>query len=109
MKNLFKLNVFFVGLPIALCLIGVFKEEFLFWGLISTMLTGLFQVIAGIKLLSEEPKDIRLRIYIISVIIFFTLWIINTKIGYNDIIMYVLFPIPLLLAFYLSIIIYKKS
>lgn len=108
MKNLFKLNLFFVGMPITICLLGFFNEAFLFWGLLSTILTGLFQLIIGFAMLIDEPKNKYLQIYILVVIAFFLIWYLNSLIGYNNLITYFLFAVPPILAFYLTFIIYKK-
>jgi apolipoprotein N-acyltransferase len=108
MKNLFKLNLAFVGFPILLCLIGIIDENFLFWGLISTMLTGLFQVIVGFGMLRDEPNDKYLQVYAAGVILFFITWFVNAQIGYNNILTFTLIPIPAILAMYLTFIIYKK-
>ena len=108
MKNVFKLNLFFIGFPILLCLIGLLDENFIFWGLLSTILTGLFQVIVGVGMLVDEPKDKRLQIYIAAVVLFFTIWLLNTQFDSNDFITYCSFGIPPCLALYLTFIIYKK-
>ncbi|MES2545417.1 MAG: hypothetical protein V4548_11060 [Bacteroidota bacterium] len=109
MKNLNKLNYFFVGLPITLCLIGIINQEFLLFGLLFSMLTGIFQVIAGMGMLIKEPNNKYLKTYVIAVIIFFLLWFINSKIGYQNTITFILIGTPPILAIYLSIIIYKKA
>ena len=109
MKNLNYLNYFFVGFPIALCLIGFADNDFLCFGLLSTTLKGLFQVIVGIKMLQDEPNDKNLQIYIIAVIAFFATLFIISKVGLYDWINYILLSVPPILAIYLSIIIYKKQ
>jgi apolipoprotein N-acyltransferase len=108
MKNLFKLNLVFVGFPIALCLMGFIDQNLLFWGLISTMLTGLFQVVVGIGMLRDEPNDKYLQVYVAAVVLFFITWFINFLIGYINAITFCLIPIPAILALYLTFIIYKK-
>jgi hypothetical protein len=110
MKNANKLNLAVVGLPIILALFGIVETSFLFFALISTILTGFVQVIIGLAMLIDEPMNKKLQVYIFSVIIFFFLWfgISNSKI-ISDKIYYLLFVIPILLAMFLSYIIYKKS
>ena len=73
------------------------------------MLTGFVQVIIGLKMLIDEPKDRKLKVYIGSVILFFLLWylIANTSFDTEEI-YYFLFLIPIFLASFLSYIIYKK-
>lgn len=48
MKLIFRLNILAIGLPILLGLVGTIFNIFLFYALLSTMLTGLIQVVLGI-------------------------------------------------------------
>ena len=113
MKSLNYLNYFFVGLPVTLILLGFLidpqRGNLIGYGLFSTILTGLFQVIICIKMLIDEPKDKYLKTYIVSVILFFLMWLINVQLLYSDIIYFILLFIPPILALFLSIIIYKKT
>lgn len=109
MKQIYYLNLFAVGLPIALCLAGIFNEIFLFYGLLSTMLTGLIQIVLGVNMLIDEPKDRSLKIYFFSIVLFFLLWILAAYNNhYLDKLSYVLLAIPPILAVYLTLIIIKK-
>lgn len=112
MKTLKYLNTFAISLPIALLIIGTIINDaagnWIGFALFSTMLTGLIQVLLGLFLLIKNLKNKHLRTYIISVILFFLLWYINAEINYLNIITFILFPIPLILATYFSLIIYKK-
>jgi hypothetical protein len=112
MKTLKYINTFAIGLPLILLSIGfIINDAAGNWigsALFSTILTGLIQVLLGLFLLYKNPKNKHLRIYIVSVIVFFLLWFIDVKIFYSDILSYILFSIPLILAIYFSIIIYKK-
>jgi hypothetical protein len=109
MKNIYRLNLVVVGIPIVLGLLGTVFNILFFYALISTMLTGFVQVIIGLKMLIDEPKDRKLKVYIGSVILFFLLWylIANTSFDTEEI-YYFLFLIPIFLASFLSYIIYKK-
>ncbi|MGJ8592511.1 MAG: hypothetical protein ACSHXF_08180 [Aquaticitalea sp.] len=109
MRIAHHLNLFAVGLPVMLCLLGILDEQFLFYGLISTMLTGFIQVIIGIKLFLDEPKNKCLQIYLISVAVFFFLWVVfaNAQ-NYFKPLIYILLAMPPTLAIYLTIIIIKK-
>jgi hypothetical protein len=110
MKNINYLNYFAVGLPLfILVTYPIFNEGALVFALLSTMLTGLIQVILGIKMLLDEPKDKNLKIYITIVILFFILLFITARMQNNEIIKYLLFTFPPLLAIYLSLIINKKA
>lgn len=106
MKNLNYLNYFFVGLPTALCLLGLIDGAFMYFGLLFTMCTGFFQVVVGIKLLVNEPENWYLRAYIICVVLFFALAFSSYE---NRQFIYFIYAIPTLLAIYLSVIIYKKA
>ncbi|MBF7090731.1 hypothetical protein IUY40_04130 [Flavobacterium sp. ALJ2] len=109
MKAINYLNFFFVGLPVVLGIAGIIHEVFPILGILATILTGLFQVIIAIKMIIDEPHDKNLQIYITSVILYFTTCITFPKIEYIPILKYGLVLIPILLAIYLSVIIYKKT
>ena len=109
MKNVFKLNLFFVGIPIILCLFGLINESYFYLGLISTILTGIFQVVISIKMIQDEPNDKNIKIYLAGVILFFFSLFIVSKIGLYDWINYIFLTIPPILAIYLSVIIYNKQ
>ena len=113
MKAINYLNYFFIGLPILLVAMGIIIPniggELVCCGLLSTMLTGLFQLIFGIKMLIDEPEDKDLQSYICGVIFFFLLWIVNAVIAHFDFIYYILFATPIILAIYFSTITYKKA
>ena len=68
-----------VGLPLAMALFGwLFYEGLWFWGLLFTMLTGGFQVVAGIGMFIDGScRNKYVGIYLITVAIFFALWIIT--------------------------------
>ena len=108
MKNLFRLNLAFIGFPILLCLLGIFDPSFVFWGFLSTILTGLFQVVVGIGMLKDAPKDKNLQRYAALVVLFFFGWLACSFIDYGDIPMNFLFALPPFLAAYLTYIIYQK-
>ena len=104
------LNTFAIALPFAILITyPVIKENAFLFALLSTMLTGFLQFSIGVKMLVDNPQRLSLQIYMIGVVLFFLLWLVNHLIDYNDIITYLLFPSPLMLAIYLSIIIYKKQ
>jgi phosphatidylserine synthase len=113
MKNLNYLNYFFVGLPITLILMGFLIDphqgNLIGYGLFSTILTGLFQVVIGIQMLIDEPKNKSLKIYTVSVILFFLIWLLNVQFLNSDILYFILLFIPPVLSLFLSIIIYKKA
>ncbi len=109
MEKIKYLNLFAIGLPITILITyPMFKEGAFAFAALSTILTGFIQVIIGLHLVIHDPSNKFLHIYFGSVIAFFSIWYINSLIDYNDIITFSLLPIPLLLAIYLTIIIYKK-
>lgn len=108
MKNLFYLNLFFVGFPILLCTMGILDETLIFWGLISTMLTGLFQLIVGFGMYFDDPKDKMLQWYVGLVLLFFGCWLLSAFIETKFLLTPFLFALPPALALFLTYIIYKK-
>lgn len=110
MKIIKIINTIAILIPlIILAFYPIFKEDAIYLSLYSTMITGFLQVALGIILLIENPKNSYFISYILIVILFFGLWYFNLNIYYSDILTYLLFPIPLLLAIYLSILIYKRE
>jgi len=109
MKAIKYLNTFAIGLPILIALLGFIDIDYIGTALVSTILTGFIQVVLSLLLLYYSPKNKYLQIYITTVILFFTLWCLNINIFHSDFLTFLLFPIPLLLAIYLSSIIYKKE
>nr|WP_294784725.1 hypothetical protein [uncultured Flavobacterium sp.] len=109
MKTIEKLNTFAIGLPMLILLTyPIVKEGALFYALLSTIITGFVQVLLGIKLIFEQPKNRYIQIYIAGVILFFLLCIVQIEI-YNEYLRFLLLSFPPILAIYLSIIIYKKA
>lgn len=109
MKAIKYLNTFAVGLPILIGLFGLINENYIGTALVSTMLTGFIQVVLGLLLLYYNPKNNYLQLYMVTVILFFLLWYLNAEHIYSEYLTFFLIPMPLLLALYLSIIIYKKE
>lgn len=110
MKAIKNTNTFAIGLPFALLLTyPIFKEVALILALCSIMLTGFLQFSIGVKMLVDNPHDKNLQAYMAGVVSFFIIWYINHYLNYNVFLNYILVPTPLLLAIYLSTIIYKKQ
>lgn len=113
MKKLKILNTIAIGTPLFLAILSVVINDsagnYMSYALFSTILTGLIQVILGVYLLFNDNKNIKLIIYLVTVFIFFMMWFLNSNCFSSDILTYILFPIPLVLAIYLSIIIYAKD
>ena len=113
MKAINYLNYFFVGTPVLLIAFGILTNEssgnITGSGFLFLIVTGLFQVVFGIKMLIDEPKDKSLQYYIKGVGCFFTIWIINGVFLSYEIIYFILFTMPFILAIYFSTITYKKA
>lgn len=110
MTALQKMNTLALAIPFTIVITyPVFKEGAIIFALLSTILTGLIQFSIGVKKLIDNPKDTTIQIYIAAVILFFALWFFNHFIGYNNFMNYILVPVPLILAIYLSILIYKEQ
>ncbi|MFZ0598446.1 MAG: hypothetical protein WAM46_15790 [Flavobacterium sp.] len=110
MKTTLQLNTFAVGLPLLILLTyPIAKEGALFYAMLATAITGFIQVLLGIKLIFEEPRNRYIQIYIGGVIMFFLLCFIQIVIYYSESLRIILLTMPAVLAIYLSIIIYKKA
>ncbi|NHN27879.1 hypothetical protein FIA58_019555 [Flavobacterium jejuense] len=109
MKAIKYWNTFAIGLPIVLLFLGCISEAFLFYAALSTMLTGIIQVVLGLKMLFKNPENKSLQLYAGSVGLFFMTWVINAGLDYIDIVTYILVPIPFILLVYLSVIIYNSK
>lgn len=108
MRTIKNINTFALALPFIIFLSAVvFGEGAIFFALLSPIITGFLQVLLGIKMLVDNPKDKNLKLYISGVCFFFGFWFVNHLIDYNDFLTFILFPIPLILAIYLSVQIYK--
>lgn len=109
MRRIHYFNLFAIGLPIVLALVGFIIEDFFFYALISTMLTGFIQVVLAMCLFFDDPKDTNIKIYLGSVITYFSLWlIIGSRVLNSGYLNYILILTPLTLAIYLTVIIFKK-
>ncbi|OIV43293.1 hypothetical protein [Flavobacterium johnsoniae] len=113
MKAINYLNYFFVGLPLLLVVLGILTKEsngnLIGTGLLFTILTGLFQLVFGIKMLIDEPQDKNLKYYFRGVVLFFSLWLINGLIFNIEIVYFIIFILPIILAIFFSTITYKKA
>ncbi len=110
MKLLHYLNLFFVGLPILLALIGIFEDDFLVFALLSTLLTGGYQTLMGLLLFITNADNPRLRVYAVSVLGYFVLAFVYSHWNFHEYVIfnYLLIGIPPILAIYFSAILYKK-
>jgi hypothetical protein len=101
-------NAIAIMLPFFLAIFGIIDNTMFLFAILSTILTGIIQVIISLIMLFNDPLDRFLQIYVVAVVFFFVTWFVNSQTGYNNIITYCLLPIPIVLAIYLTIIIHKK-
>lgn len=109
MKDLKTTNTIAILIPLALFIIGFIEEGFFYLAAYSTMLTGLIQLIIGIIFWIKYNSNLHIKIYFISVTLFFGLWYHNENIYYMDKLTWPLIYSPLVLCIYISAIIYTKK
>ena len=109
MKALKNLNTFALLLPLGIGLLGVIDESMLLIACLSTMITGLIQVLIGLFFWFLQKKNTYILIYLVTVIFFFTTWYFNSTKIHNNTLDGFLFMTPPLLAVYLSVIIYSQK
>ena len=107
MKAIKYWNTFAIGLPITLGLLGFTLNTLWYFAGLAIILTGLIQVIIGLKMLFDNPENKYLQIYAGSVGLFFITWVIDAGLDYLEILTYILVPIPFILMVYLTVIIYN--
>jgi hypothetical protein len=109
MEKIKKINLFAIGLPIIILITyPIFNEGAIAFSILSTMITGLIQVLISFQMILEKTNNKHLQIYIISVIVFFCLCYVNSLIDCINFLTYILITFPPILAIYLTIIIYKE-
>ena len=109
MKTINYINSFLLGIPIILFLLAFLKIiDLTVFGLLSIILLGLFQIIISGYLLFHEPQNKYLQLYIVGVVFYFVMIYID-PFSSDDFKTYFGIGIPIILAFYLSILIYKKA
>ena len=110
MKTIKYINTFAIILPFLIAL-AYFKYgiDAIIVSLYSTMITGFIQIVLGIILFINNPRNKFILAYLIAVILFFALWYFNVSIYYANFMTNFLIPIPLILAIYLSVIIYRRK
>ena len=110
MKTTKQLNTFAIGLPFLILLTyPIIKEGAIFYAMLSTIITGFVQVLLGIKMILEEPHNRYIQIYIGGVLLFFLIYFFQIEIYYNEYIRLMLITMPVILAIYFSVLIYKKT
>ncbi|MBE8727671.1 hypothetical protein [Flavobacterium hungaricum] len=106
MKTIKYINTFAVSLPFVILLSYPFIEEgALIFSLLSTMATGFLQVMIAFKMLYDGKCDSKIYIYFAGVTLFFILWYSFPNTNYT----FLIFSLPLILAIYLSILVYSEK
>lgn len=111
MKTIRKINLYLIGLTFTLITLGwIFKNVLIYYGLLLTIPTGIYQVAIVIKLMFENPTSKLLKLYLISVIMLFIIYfIMSTTRNYNSNLIKLLFLVPPILAIYFTYIINQYS
>ncbi len=75
MNALQKINIIGLSIPFLVYLIGfIIREDLLILALLSTVITGLIQLVIGLKLLGNYSRHHLLQLYFVVVVLFFILW-----------------------------------
>ena len=99
MNALQKINYIGLSIPFLIYLIGfVIREDLIVLALLSTMITGLIQIVIGFRLLVNYSKHLSLQLYFLLVILFFILWFTTYWMC--------LWTMPLFLTFYMTFILH---
>ncbi|MFH6963340.1 hypothetical protein ACHRVK_13165 [Flavobacterium plurextorum] len=109
MKTINYINSFLLGIPLIIFILAFLKIiDLTVYGLLSVIFIGLFQIIVSGYMLFKEPQNKYLQLYIIGVVFYFVMICIDPFSSPNFK-TYFGIGIPIILAFYLSILIYKKA
>ena len=110
MKIVQNINTLAISLPfLILASYPYINEDAIVYSLLSTLITGILQILLSIYLFIIGYKREKIKIYLVSVITFFSTWFLLNEIKILDIIGMFLIFIPPVLAYYLSKIIYSKQ
>lgn len=102
MKALKVLNTIALAIPFIFMFLSIIDDGLLFIALVSTMATGAIQIVVAFLYLFRFPKSIYIKIYFGLVLLFFLSY-------YFSFFTTGFFFLPLLLAIFLSIIIYSTD
>ena len=106
MKAIKYLNTFAIGVPIILILLAPFDGEILFYSMFSMVLTGALQTILAIAFWIKNKNNFFIRIYFLLSIAFFLIFYVFNNFRLDDVFSFQFWAMPILLALYLSLIIY---
>lgn len=110
MRIVKNINTLAISLPfLILASYPFINEDAIVYSLLSTLITGIMQILLSIYLFIIDYKREKIKIYLVGVITFFSIWFVLNEIRVLDKIGMFLIFIPPILAYYLSIIIYSKK
>nr|WP_315157353.1 hypothetical protein [uncultured Flavobacterium sp.] len=101
MKTIKTLNTIALCIPIFISLFAIFERGLLALALLSTMVTGLIQIILAFKYWQENTKNIFINIYFFIVALFFFFLWFSTESW--------IWCLPPALCLYLSLLIYTHE
>lgn len=104
LKVLRVLNIIAIAIPSLLCLLAIFEVGLLVYAALSTLITGVIQVLIALVYWNSNKKDILINIYF-AVLLLFTL-LVFSNIADDTMVLPI---IPLVLCIYLSYIIHFKK
>ncbi|MBE0391985.1 hypothetical protein [Flavobacterium sp. PL002] len=102
MNFLKVLNTVAIMIPLLFVIVGLFITDLLALAMISTILTGIIQLIIGISYFMKFPKNNDIKIYFVFVVLFFICISFNLTSGW-------IWILPPALCSYLSILIYSPK
>lgn len=109
MKTIKYLNLFAIGLPISLGLIGLINKEFITEAIASTIITGFIQIMIGFGMFIRNPRNRYIQIYLTGVFLYFSIFLINIRFFDEKTFDLIRVTFPPVLAIYLTTIIHKTK
>lgn len=98
MKNIQRLNLFAISLPIILLFLNIVIDGFYLLAAVSLIITGLIQIVLALCLYGDCNNNRHLKLYFILVAVFFILWFVTYEVY--------LIILPISLAFYFTYILH---
>ena len=101
MKYLIRLNTIAILLPFLIAMFGFIDESIILIALLSTMLTGIIQVIIGIIYAFLFPKKLLIKVYLFLVAFFLISWLVREQNNW-------IWILPPLLCAFLTVILHDQ-
>lgn len=109
MKIIKFINTFAIGIPILLILLILVDNEMQLYAMFSMVLTGVIQTILAIALWIKKRENVLIGFYFLLSISFFLIFFAFNNFKLDDVFSFKFWALPLFLAIYLSILIYKSN